>query len=401
MRIAYVVSDSSIPVFGCKGACVHVREMVNAFAALGHDVTVLAASRGGPATALDASVVEADGAGWTDTGAAFSADPAQKTWAKERHAMQVSRAHEEELLRRARRTGFDLVYERYTLFGTGGLAAARRLAVPYVVEVNSPLLLEQQQYRALHHVAQAEANEAEVLGGADAVLAVSREVRRYVLSKGARPERTHLVPNGVDLARFNPDVEPCPIAGPAQEFVVGFTGSLKPWHGIDVLMDAFRVLAARCDDYRLLIVGDGPLRSWIDGYARGADLSGRVSVTGWISHDALPGLIKAMDVAAAPYPRMEGFYFSPLKIYEYLAVGKPVVASDVGQVGEAIEDGVTGLLAAPGDARGLAERIERLRLSDELRRTMGDRAARAAALHGWRDNARRVVDLIGPLVTAA
>jgi glycosyltransferase involved in cell wall biosynthesis len=288
---------------------------------------------------------------------------------------------------------FDLIYERYSLFSAAGVRASSALGIPCFVEVNAPLVAEQRQFRKLMQVDVAEAIEAEVFQGADALLAVSEPVRDYMLAKGAAAEGTHVIPNGADVTRFHPGVEARRPRIPGAKFVVGFSGSLKPWHGIEMLLDAFRLLARRSPDYHLLIVGDGPLRDWVRGYVRGAELEAAVTCTGWVGHEQLPGLLRGMEVTVAPYPAMEGFYFSPLKLYEYMAVGAPVVASDVSEIARIIRHEETGLLIEPGDPAALADQIERLRADPLLRARIGAEAARKAREFTWESNALQVTDL--------
>lgn len=393
MRIAYVVADRGIPVFGAKGASIHVREMVGAFAGLGHQVTLVAAEHGDQAGALAASLVKIETCDEPGFAAVLRANAAERRRLREQLAMAASKAAEATLRRLHAKVGFDLVYERYSLFSTAGVRAGRDLDVPCFLEVNAPLVLEQEQFRKLVHLEKACAIETEVFEQADGLLTVSEEMRAYVLSRGARPDRSYVIPNAVDVVRFHPGVAAKLPDGLAGKFIVGFSGGLKPWHGIEVLMDAFRLLAVRSADYHLLVIGDGPLRDWLRGYLRGAKLERAATMVGWVANEELPSLLRAMHVAVAPYPAMEGFYFSPLKLYEYMAVGAPVVASRLGQIAEAIEHGTNGLLVEPGDAVALADGIERLRADPALRASLADKAACKAVHRTWTHNAERVIEL--------
>lgn len=397
MKLAYLSTDRGLPVFGRKGGSIHIQELVNALSSLDNEITVLAARRGPMSNRINAEVlIVGDELSPLPTGS-HSNGGESETLVKEEYSLRVGSAIQKRLEKIYAEKGVDLIYERYSLWSAAGVRAAQELNIPCVVEVNAPLLEEERKYRTLVQASKAEAIEKEVFSGAHLLLAVSEEVKAYVVAKGGDPNRTFVIPNGVDTKRFHPAVEPDPVLGTEGKFVVGFTGSLKAWHGIEVLLDAFRALAHRSPDYHLLLVGDGPFKNWVEGYIQGANLEGRATVTGWVSHEKIPGLIQRMDVAVAPYPFLEDFYFSPLKLFEYMAIGKPVVGSRIGQVEEVIQDGTTGLLVKPGDPNDLVEKIESLRCQKGVLETLGAAASREMAGYTWENNARRVMSLVGQL----
>ena len=391
MRIAYVTADNGIPVFGTKGASIHVREMVNAFATMGHEVTVVAAQRGGPESTIHADIVDV----CADVPPTLESQlkGEDKVRAKETRSLRISTAVGNRIVELHAQRRFDLIYERYSLFSSAGVEVAKRLGIPCIVEVNSPLVQEQKKYRKLFYQTQAEAVEAHLLGNADVIVAVSEQIKTYVESKGASPACTHVVPNGVDIKRFHPSVAPEPIAAPDDAYVVGFAGSLKPWHGVEVLLDAFRNIAHDNQNAHLLIVGDGPLRQWVEGFAHGANIDNRVTVTGWIAYERLPALIQSMSVAVAPYPELDDFYFSPLKLYEYMAAGRAIVASRIGEIAAVLGEGDSGMLVPPGDVPALAATVEQLLDDGALRKRLGAKArARAVRHHGWDAVLQRILD---------
>ena len=382
MRIAFVTADRGIPVFGEKGASVHIQEMIRAFSKLGHEVRVIAARRGdGEDTDLMVEEIKASVVG---------PDRAEK----ERAAMVQADAIEARLLSLWREWPFDMIYERYSLWSAAGCRAAQRLGVPLVTEVNAPLLLEQAAFRSLVCEDEARAIEAEVLAGSAALAAVSRQLGSYLIRAGADTSRVHVIGNAVDTTQFHPGVPATELAEiPADAFVVGFTGSLKMWHGVDTLLQAFRDFREQEPRAHLLICGDGPKRSWIDGFVAGAGLSDAVTMAGWVEHAALPGLIARMDVATAPYPAAEDHYFSPLKLYEYLAMGRPVVASDIGQTAELLSGSAAARLLPPGDVGALTAALRDLCSDPARSAAMSAAAAAEGARHDWTRNAARVVEI--------
>lgn len=386
MRLVYVNADNGIPVFGDKGASVHIQEMTRAFASIGCEVRILTARLGSAPTEDLAAVVE------TVQGTERSVRPADRE-EKERIYIETANRVEARLIALHKSWPFDLIYERYSLWSAAGVRAALQLGIPCVVEVNAPLVEEQAAHRTLVLDETAREIEAEVFAGADRLMVVSEALKDYVLGQGATPERVHVTGNAVDTARFHPGVVPARIRGiPHSAFIVGFSGSLKRWHGIDVLMQAFRDLKPCLPEAHLLVVGDGPKRGWIEGFAQGADLADCVTMTGWQPHEALPGLIARMDVATAPYPESDNHYFSPLKLFEYMAVGRPIVASRIGQSAEVIMEGRSGMLVPPGDAGALAEALVTLRYASGMARRLARAAAEEGGKHDWKRNARAVVD---------
>src|SRR5262249_47923748 len=226
---------------------------------------------------------------------------------------------------------------------------------------------------------------------AAALLAVSREVARYLERFPDTRGRVRVVPNGVNLQRFPPRAAASCQSGHSA-FTIGFVGSLKPWHGGSVLRDAFARLPRRSAETGLMIVGEGPEQGRLAEDVCRRGLGDAVHFTGWVPPDDLPAMLASMDVAVAPYPDLPHFYFSPLKVYEYMAAGLPVVASRIGQLAQILRHEETGLLCPPGDSLALAAELERLRCDLALRKRLGA-AARATALekHTWDGIAGRIL----------
>jgi glycosyltransferase involved in cell wall biosynthesis len=382
MRIAYVCADGGIAVFGEKGASVHITAMARAFCRTGNEVQVFCARRGSGSAEFPVEQVSAD------------LPPHDDRAGKERGHITTAAAIEDRLVALHRTWPFDLIYERYSLWSTAGVRAARRLGVPVVVEVNAPLVAEQAEFRTLVLADEARAIEAEVFRCADALAVVSNELVAYVTARGAAAGRVQVIRNAVETDRFHPQVQPARTPRiPDGAFVVGFSGSLKAWHGLDTLLPAFRALRDHVPSAHLLVVGEGPRKAWVEGYAAGAGLEGAITLTGWVGHDDLPGLIARMDVATAPYPVAAGHYFSPLKLYEYLAVGRPIVASRIGQTAQVLEGTGAALLLPPGDTAALTQGLLRLANDPTLRESLARQSAVEGRRHDWTDNARAVVTL--------
>ena len=288
----------------------------------------------------------------------------------------------------------ELVYERYALWGRTATAWAARTGTPSLLEVNAPLVTEQLRHRELVDIAGANAVSVAALGAASAVICVSDAVAHWARTVTARPERVFVIPNGVDAERIRPRRGPVtPATGTA--FTLGFVGTLKAWHGVETLLEAFAQLAVDGDGWRLLVVGDGPLRSTLVAKAAQLGVARQVEFTGALPPAQVPAQLQRMDVACAPYGRDGTAYFSPLKVYEYLAAGLPVVGSAVGQLPTALDHGELGRLVPPGDATALARALVEARADVAWRERIRASAREAAVTrHSWRDVVEQSLALV-------
>jgi glycosyltransferase involved in cell wall biosynthesis len=407
MKILYLCSDAGIPVLGRKGASVHVREMAAAFHRAGHHVILAAQLLNkspweSPAQTA-ASVLQLRPAAPT-----LAAVAAMKLFtgklgvpnslAGELRRILHNQEVEDELLRRFDHAPPDFIYERASLFSVAGVGVARKLGVPLLLELNAPLATEQSTYRGNGLGELAAQAERWTLTQADAVLAVSSLLRDHAVSLGAEPARVQVVPNGVNSELFKPGAADRQLRqrlGLADGPVLGFVGGLRPWHGVEVLPDLLERLAPRHPRLQLLIVGEGPLRPELERRLNQRNLSGRVVFTGALAHEQVGDVIRLFEVALAPYPALDhAFYFSPLKVFEYMACGVGVVAARCGQIAELVRDGETGLLYPAGDFEALAQACDRMLGEPKLRHLLGERAADFVRTHfTWDRNAARAVEL--------
>jgi glycosyltransferase involved in cell wall biosynthesis len=269
------------------------------------------------------------------------------------------------------------IYERFSLFSAAGVRVAREFGLAHALEVNAPLREEAASYRTLPHPELALALEEEVMGGTDRVLAVSRALAATLIDQGLAASKVEVVPNGVAAHRF-----PEPRRDP-HRFVVGFAGSLKPWHGVETLADA----VSEVPGVHLEVFGAGPLEE-----ALGCVPSDRITRLGVCPHEEVLERMAGWDAGLAPYAPVQRFWFSPLKVLEYMAAGTCPVVSDVGDARQTLGGGQRGVLVPPADAGALAYAIRGLASDRENARRLGRCARDWVRRHrSWTLNAARAL----------
>ncbi|MGH3147845.1 MAG: glycosyltransferase, partial [Rubrobacter sp.] len=312
MNILYLCPDLGIPVLGRKGASVHVRELVAAFGRSGHSVVVatpqLNKSPWEEPAGIEASLMHVP-PGPEAVAAVLALKTFNETLGIDNSLPGELRRilHDQEwglrLKRRFDNHRPDFIYERASLYATAGVYLARELERPLILELNSPLAVEQTTYRATGLGELAAQAERWTLARADAVLTVSEPLRDYAVSLGADPDRVQVVPNGVDAGRFypgDPDPKTRERWGLGDGPILGFVGGLRPWHGVEKLPALLERLIPDYPDAQLVIVGDGPLRRDLERDVRERDLT--AVFTGSLAHEEVAPLVREFDLALAPYP---------------------------------------------------------------------------------------------------
>lgn len=275
------------------------------------------------------------------------------------------------------------IYQRYSLNNLAGLILARRWGVPLVLEANSSEAKWRQDFSSLAYPRLAFACERLILRNAAVVSAVSANAAEDLLAAGALPDRLRVVPNGVSLRRFA-DAPPYPLPAEARGFVICFVGLFYPWHGVRFLAEAFALLHAKHPDARLVLVGDGEEAPAVRSQLAKNGALDATHFAGLVSRSEAPGFMAAADVLVSPHADVHRFIGSPVKVFEYMAAGKPIVATRVAQLAEVLTDGETALLVAPEDPQDMSDALERLYADRPLGRRLGA-AARALAEreHSW------------------
>lgn len=286
----------------------------------------------------------------------------------------------------------DVLYERYNLFHLPGLWLKQSTGIPWLLEVNAPLAHERAAHGGLALARLARWAEGKVWSGADMVLPVTEVLAGHLRRAGVPDSRIRVIPNGIDRARFPAGLDAMPLRrrlGLDGKIVLGFIGFIREWHGLPHVIDAMAAMENR-DRLHLLVIGDGPGRAPLEAHARAKGMEGQLTLMGLVGRDEVPAHVAAFDIALQP---KVVDYASPLKLFEYMALGRAIVAPAQPNIAEVLTDGENALLFPPDDPAGLAAALARLCGDEALRLRLGRAASDTIDRRGftWDANARRVI----------
>jgi glycosyltransferase involved in cell wall biosynthesis len=287
----------------------------------------------------------------------------------------------------------DILYERANLFLLAGAWIKRKFGLPYLLEVNAPLYQERNSHGGIALKRLARWSEETAWRAADYVLPVSNVLADRIRSAGVPEAQIVVVPNAVNLERFSAPLDGAEAKkrlGLEGRTVLGFAGYLRVWHRLDRVLD----LLERDDDNNLhfLVIGDGLGLSALRRQVQLRGVSEHVTFLGSQPRDDMAGLISAFDIALLPGVTA---YASPLKTYEYMALGRAIVAPDTPNIREILSHGETALLFDPDSTTAFGQAIGRLCHDPALRNMLGTSARATIVDQGltWENTARRVVAL--------
>ncbi len=290
----------------------------------------------------------------------------------------------------------DLLVSRLDLYLFSAVRNAAGSGLPLVLEADCPAVYEARTFQPdyWHPPLLAECIERKVVRAADHIVAQSLSLKNYLVSQySVREDKIDVVSNGADIVADVPEERIRRVReqyGLQDKIVAGFIGSMSAWHGIENLLNIFSAVIPQHPSLHFFLVGQGgDARRSVEKYIAEKSLADRITLQGFVPNERIPELLAAMDIVLAPYPQMPFFYFSPVKIFEYMAAAKPVVSTRIGQIAELIRSGENGLLCDSGQWPDLAEAVIGLARNPELRRRLGLQArATIAAAHTWEHKAR-------------
>jgi glycosyltransferase involved in cell wall biosynthesis len=294
----------------------------------------------------------------------------------------------------------DFIYQRSNLYLLSGAVVARRQRLPLIEEVNAPYLVERVRHGGIAWRGLAEWTERTALTRADAVVAVTRVLADMIAEHGVSPARLHVMPNGIDetmLPESAIDRSAKARLGLSGLLVLGFTGFVRDWNGLDRVIDL--LAGPGRESWFLLVVGDGPARESLERHARQRGVEGRLRFTGVVRRNEIASLVSAFDIALQPAANP---YASPLKLFEYLALGRAVVAPDQPNIREILTPDSDAVLFEPGNGEAMASAVTRLATDDALRERLAAAGRQTVLRRGltWRNNAQQVLEIARGLLAA-
>jgi glycosyltransferase involved in cell wall biosynthesis len=360
------------------GQAVHIDELIDALRALGHDVVLVGPDLNKTPFGRGSGLVE-----W------FKASLPPSLYELIEIGYNIPAFFRLERAVRAHRP--DVIYERYSLFLAAGIMVHRMRRIPLLLEVNGPLYEERAKNDglSLHWVARR--FQRLIWNSADYLLPVTGVLASIIRGYGVPQERIVVIPNGINPSRFRAPSDrgaaKAALSLPAA-LVLGFTGFVRRWHALDRVLDFLAENGERFD-LHFLLVGDGPAREELIAQARAKGIPHRLTVTGIVSRDDVARYVAAFDIAL-----QVGIteYASPLKLFEYMYMGRAIVAPATPNIREVLTDGHDALLFDPSDPGSLDDALTRLCGDPALRARLGSRA-HATILEKkltWQANAMRI-----------
>jgi glycosyltransferase involved in cell wall biosynthesis len=400
--------------FGIKagGSVGHIAGVVNGLQRLGHPVTFASAE---PPVMIDQEVRLLDVRPPAAFGVPF-----------ELNNYRFQRSFEAVLADSTARGTAQLIYQRLSAANYVGVVLSRRYRMPLVVEYNgSEVWVAKNWGRGMRFHRLAERAEDAMLRHAHLIVTVSDVLKDELVERGVERERIVSYPNCIDPKVFNPtrfnDETLARLRSdlqiPPGSLVTTFVGTFGQWHGADKWAEAIARMyinkRAWLQDNRLhfLFVGDGLTRPKVQELIARAAANAVCTFTGLVPQALAPLYLAASDILVSPHvPNADGsrFFGSPTKLFEYMAMGKPILASDLDQIGEVLAPGLIpsdagtdlsfagdarAMLVRPGDVGELVRGLETLVSSARLRDTLGRNARQAALDHfTWDTHVKKILE---------
>jgi len=292
----------------------------------------------------------------------------------------------------------DIIYERYNLFFVSGVWAKKKFGIPFLLEINAPLFEERNKFSALSNKKLARRIQSYTWNNSDYVFCVTQVLADSVKKYGVDKEKILVTPNGVNIKNFTlqHDISYYKAKlGLKDKKVLGFVGFVREWHGLERVVE----LLANSSAYNLhfLIVGDGPACNFIMEKAKQNNVEKKITITGIVDRQTIKDYIATFDIALQP---SVVDYASPLKLFEYMILGKAIVAPNQDNITEVVADEYNALLFEPTDSKAFNASIEKLLNDPVLAAKIGENAKNSIVEQEleWLKNAEKIINIAHRLI---
>lgn len=294
----------------------------------------------------------------------------------------------------------DILLVRYNIFNFSIAIICKIFKIPFILEINAPMVYEKKKFS--NHVIKLSFIgwflERLMIRYADIVYVVSSQLKQFYIQKNVPSHKIHVIYNGADEKRINPSIISKKVEIEyklQQKNVLGFIGSFHYWHGMEKVQSFILDILSTATNTVFLMVGDGPLKNSLEYFVKKHKITDKVFFTGYVEYNNIPLYLSVMDIVLAPYPKHDFFYYSPIKLFEYMAAGKSVIAPAIGQIKEIINDGVNGILFKAGDYEEMLNKSILLLQDNILCKKIGKEARKTIENnYTWKHTARKLDKII-------
>ncbi|NOX87879.1 MAG: glycosyltransferase family 4 protein [Calditrichaeota bacterium] len=293
----------------------------------------------------------------------------------------------------------EIIYDRYAHLSFSALWAAKRNKLPLLLEVNSPYSIQKRQWEKLYFPWLSRMGEEKIFRAASHVIVVSTPLKKILTDYGVPEKKITVLPNGTDPERFNPDIDDSRLREQLRltdRVVIGFVGILRKWHNINKLINILEEINLQKINASMIFIGDGPSYNELTEYNKRNGNEEWIRFLGRIPHKEIQRYIAMMDIAISPHATP---YSSPMKILEYMAMEKAILAPDMENIRDILKDGHNALLFRPDDSASLKEKLLLLIRDADLRKSLGKNARRdVVEKFTWMRNARKTAEIAEQLI---
>lgn len=312
----------------------------------------------------------------------------------------------------------DLIYQRYSMLNLVGTWLYQKYSIPFILEFNGSeswvdahwstarrlrltklRLTKLRLTRLIAYIEQANLEHAQ------SIIVVSQVLKEQLIDRDIQVDKIQVNPNGVDIKLFNPAYlidKRKTVRNQLmleQKFVIGFSGTFSYWHGVEVLSFLIPKVIKQEKKVHFLLMGDGPLKKQLAHIIKHEQVMHGVTFTDMLHTDQMPAFLAACDAYICPtQPNKDGtrFFGSPTKLFEYMAMGKPIIASRLEQIAEILTlDNVQSLLVESDDYEGFAQAvIDLIHMHHQQCDGLGRALQQRVQQYSWHEHVQRILDMV-------